>query len=158
VNFLQKIAVEKWKINSQIMVQMKTLKLLVMALGLGVAGVGAVLAATNPDEAAFEEFALQQVKAEGCKELPEVIRSRCPQFVQDNQAQIKKMLIRSTERENYVFFSIYRTNLSARSLVPELPMFLDLPAFHLETVGLFGRFHIYEAAQQKAKRDNRTSQ
>lgn len=135
---------------------MKIAKLLMIALGLGVVGVGAALALTNPDEKAFEEFALQQVKAEGCKELPEVIRSQCPQFVQDNQAQIKKMLLRSTERENYVFFSIYRTNLSARSLVPALPLFLDLPAFRLETIGLFGKFHIYEAEQQQSRRDNRT--
>jgi hypothetical protein len=122
-----------------------------MALGLGVVGVGATLAATNPDEAAFENFALEQVKAQGCKELPEIIRSQCPQFVQDNQAELKKLLGRSTQRENYYLFSLYRTNLSARSLMPELPMFLDLPAFKLETVAVFGKFYIYETKRQPAQ-------
>lgn len=130
---------------------MKIARWIAVGLGLGVVGAGAVMAATNPDEAAFEQFALEQVKAQGCQEVPEILRSQCPRFVQENQAQLKKMLGRSTERENYVLFSIYRTNLTARSLIPELPLFLDVPAFELETVAVLGRFYIYQAKQQKGR-------
>ena len=134
---------------------MKIAKLVGLALGLGVIGVGAIMAVTNPDESAFEDFALEKVKTEGCKEVPEIVRSQCPKFIQDNQTQLKAALMRNTERENYGLFSIYRTNLSVRSLVPDLPAFLDLPAFELETIALFGKFYIYEAQQQPS--DNRTS-
>ncbi len=107
------------------------------------------MALTNPDEAAFGEFALQQIKAEGCQKVPQIIREQCPQFVQDNQAQVKKLILQSTDRQNFGLFSIYRTNLSTRSIVPNLPIFLDLPAFQLETVGMFGKFYIYQAEQSR---------
>ncbi|MGG6268823.1 DUF4359 domain-containing protein [Leptolyngbya sp. AN03gr2] len=126
---------------------MKTSQLLLGVLGLGVLGLAGVMAVTNPDEAAFGEFALEQVKTQGCKEVPQIIRQQCPQFVQDNQAQVKKLIVQSTERQNYGLFSLYRTNLSTRSIVPDLPVFLDLPAFQLETVGMMGKFYIYQAEE-----------
>jgi len=126
---------------------MKTSQLFLGVLGLGVLGLAGVMAVTNPDEAAFGEFALEQVKTQGCKEVPQFIRQQCPQFVQDNQAQVKKLIAQSTERQNYGLFSLYRTNLSTRSIVPDLPVFLDLPAFQLETVGMMGRFYIYQAEE-----------
>ncbi|MBE9012281.1 DUF4359 domain-containing protein [Pseudanabaenaceae cyanobacterium LEGE 13415] len=126
---------------------MKTFQILLGVLGLGVLGVAGLMAVTNPDEAAFGEFALQQVKTQGCKEVPQMIRSQCPRFVQENQAQVKQLIAQSTERHNYGLFSLYRTNLSTRSIVPDLPIFLDLPAFQLETVGMMGKFYIYQAEE-----------
>lgn len=128
---------------------MKPSKILVGVFGLGVLGLGAVMAALNPSDAAFDEFALEQVKIHGCKEVPKLVRNQCPQFVQDNQAQVKKLIAQSTERQNYLFFSHYRTKLTARSIIPELPLFLDVPTFRLETVGIFGKFYIYESERQR---------
>ncbi|GAP94936.1 DUF4359 domain-containing protein [Leptolyngbya sp. NIES-2104] len=124
---------------------MKTSQILLGVVGLAVLGIAGLMAATNPDEAAFGEFALEQVKTQGCKEAPQIIRQQCPQFVQENQAQVKKLIAQSTERQNYGLFSLYRTNLSTRSIIPDLPVFLDVPAFQLETVGMMGRFYIYQA-------------
>lgn len=126
---------------------MKTFQLLLGGLGLGVLGLAGVMAVTNPDETAFGDFALEQVKTQGCKEVPQLIRQQCPQFVQENQAQVKKLIAQNTERQNYGLFSLYRTNLSTRSIVPDLPAFLDLPAFQLETVGMMGKFYIYQAEE-----------
>lgn len=128
---------------------MKTSHVIGLAFGLGIIGLGAVMAATNPGEAEFEKFALDQLETRGCKEVPQIVREQCPRFVRDNQAQVKKLIMKDTQRENYGLFSIYRTNLSARSIIPELPLFLDLPAFKLETVAMFGKFYIYEAQKQK---------
>lgn len=124
---------------------MKTSQILLGVMGLAVLGIAGVMVVTNPDEAAFGEFALEQVKTQGCKEVPQIIRQQCPQFVQENQAQVKKLIVQSTERQNYGLFSLYRTNLSTRSIIPDLPVFLDVPAFQLETVGMMGRFYIYQA-------------
>jgi len=126
---------------------MKTSQLLLGVLGLGVLGLAGVMAVTNPNEVAFGEFALEQVKTQGCKEVPQLIRQQCPQFVQENRAQVKKLIVQSTERQNYGLFSLYRTNLSTRSIVPDLPVFLDVPAFQLETVGMMGKFYIYQAEE-----------
>lgn len=126
---------------------MKTSQILLGVVGLSILGLATLMAVTNPDETAFGEFALEQVKSQGCKEVPQIIRSQCPRFVQDNQAQVKKLIAQSTERQNYGLFSLYRTQISTRSIVPDLPVFLDLPAFQLETVGMLGRFYIYQAEE-----------
>ncbi|MCU0549236.1 MAG: DUF4359 domain-containing protein [Leptolyngbya sp. Prado105] len=130
---------------------MKSSQILLGIVGLAVLGGAGFMALTNPDEDAFEEFAFQQVRVQGCKEVPQIIREQCPQFVQDNQEQLKKLIAQSTDRQNFGLFSIYRTHLSTRSIVPNLPIFLDLPAFQLETVGMFGKFYIYQAEQQRVK-------
>jgi hypothetical protein len=130
---------------------MKSSQILLGTVGLVMLGGAGFMMLTNPDETAFGEFALQQVKTEGCQEVPQIIRKQCPQFVQDNQAQVKKLILQSTDRQNFGLFSIYHTNLSTRSIVPNLPIFLDLPAFQLETVGMFGKFYIYQAEQKRTK-------
>ncbi|MBD1823755.1 DUF4359 domain-containing protein [Cyanobacteria bacterium FACHB-DQ100] len=127
---------------------MKTSQIVLGVLGLGVVGFAGLMVLTNPDEAAFGEFALEQVKTQGCKEAPQFIRSQCPRFVQENQAQVKRLILQSTARQNYGLFSLYSTTLSTRSIIPDLPIFLDLPAFQLETVGLMGKFYIYQAEKQ----------
>ena len=128
---------------------MKTSRIVFGGLALGVLGLAGLMAVTNPNEAAFSEFALEQVKTQGCKEAPRIIRDQCPRFVQENQAQVKKLIAQNTERRNYGVFSLYQTNLSTRSILPDLPIFLDFPAFHLETVGMVGNFYIYQAEKQR---------
>ncbi len=127
---------------------MKTSQIFLGVVGLGVLGFAGLLAVTNPDDSAFGEFALDQVKTQGCKEVPKIIREQCPRFVQENQAQVKKLIAQSTTRQNYGLFSVYHTNLSTRSIVPDLPIFLDLPAFQLETVGMLDKFYIYQTEKR----------
>jgi Domain of unknown function (DUF4359) len=126
---------------------MKISRVAAGVFGVVVLGTGVVLAMTNPKQAAFEEFALERIRVDACKELPLGLDKQCPQFVDDNRAELKKIITQNTERRDFWVFSYYETNLSVRSLVPQLSM-LPLPAYHFETVGLFGKFYLYEAKKQ----------
>jgi Domain of unknown function (DUF4359) len=128
---------------------MKASHVIAGVLGLGVLGLGAAMAATNPTDEAFETFAIAQLKTKGCEEMPSLIKSQCPSFVQDNQVAIKKLIRQHSDRKDFLVFSLYETNLSVRSIVPELPFFINAPTFHLQTVGIFGKFYIYEAEKRQ---------
>jgi hypothetical protein len=127
---------------------MKSQHAILGALGLGAAGVGILMSVMNPSEEAFSKFAIAQLKTRGCKELPQLIQSRCPNFVDENQATIEKLIVQNSDRRNYYLFSLYETNLSVRSVVPDLPFFINVPTFHLRTVGMFGQFYVYEAEKR----------
>ncbi len=128
---------------------MKASHVIAGVLGLGVLGLGTLMAVTNPGDEAFETFAIAQLKTEGCKQLPKLIKDQCPTFVQDNQTELKKLIRKNSDRNNFFIFSLYETNLSVRSIVPELPFFINAPTFHLQTVGMFGQFYIYEAEKKQ---------
>ncbi|MGV0024336.1 DUF4359 domain-containing protein [Phormidesmis priestleyi] len=126
---------------------MKMSRLVAGVFGVVVLGAGAALAMTNPKQEAFEEFALERIREDACKELPLGLDKQCPKFVDDNRAELKKIITQNTERRDFGVFSYYETNLSVRSLVPQLSM-LPLPSYHFETVGLFGKFYLYEAKKR----------
>ncbi|KAM3096826.1 DUF4359 domain-containing protein [Phormidesmis sp. 146-12] len=127
---------------------MKMSRLIAGVLGVAVLGAGVALAMTNPKQEAFEEFALERIREDACKELPLGLDKQCPKFVDDNRAELKKIITQNTERRDFGIFSYYETNLSVRSLVPQLSI-LPLPAYRFETVGLFGKFYLYEATKQR---------
>ena len=81
--------------------------------------------------------------------MPLGLASQCPKFVDDNQVEIKKVITRNTDRQDYLVFSFYQTDLSVRAIVPDLAFLPGMPTYHFETVGLFGKFYIYEAKQAK---------
>ncbi|NJR52328.1 MAG: DUF4359 domain-containing protein [Leptolyngbyaceae cyanobacterium CSU_1_3] len=123
---------------------MKMVSVVAGILGVGVL-VGVGLAVTNPEQSAFEEFAVQRIRDDACKEMPLGLAQQCPQFVDDNKVELKKIVTQSTERRDFLIFSYYETNLSVRSIIPQLSLLPGLPAYRFETVGLFGKFYIYEA-------------
>ncbi|KAM3105077.1 MULTISPECIES: DUF4359 domain-containing protein [unclassified Phormidesmis] len=123
-------------------------RLIAGVLGVAVLGAGVALAMTNPKQEAFEEFALERIREDACKELSLGLDKQCPKFVDDNRAELKKIITQNTERRDFGIFSYYETNLSVRSLVPQLSI-LPLPAYQFETVGLFGKFYLYEATKRR---------
>ena len=117
-------------------------------LGIGIAAItslGAVMAATNPSQAAYEAYATQKLVTlldrNICAEAPISfgLRNECKNMLQANRAKIQHFIAESTERRDFVFFSVYTTHLSVASF---------LPTYRVETVGAFRQFQIYETVQE----------
>ncbi|MBD0389868.1 MAG: DUF4359 domain-containing protein, partial [Nostoc sp. C3-bin3] len=53
--------------------------------------------------------------------------------------QIQEIIARTTERQNYIIFSIYRTDLKISSWIP---------SYKFETVGAFDQFYTYTAEKE----------
>jgi hypothetical protein len=134
---------------------MKGLKIFLFLLIAAIAGVGVAMAVTNPGQTAYDEFATQRlteylnesVCAKAPNLLGNVLQEQCLTLLQDNQAKITELISTNTERENFYIFSIYKTDLSAKELIPPV-LSSSVPAYHFETVGLFGKFQIYKVEKQ----------
>lgn len=103
----------------------------------------AVMALTNPSQAAYDEFAtetlaeyLEQEFCDAVKGIPEILdsllSSGCRLLLESKQPEIRQYLSNHTQRQNLVFFSLYTT---------------DLPTHRLRSIGLFHKFYIYEATK-----------
>lgn len=117
-------------------------------------GIAGVMFVTNPKQAAFETFAIEQVKTELCPKIPLGFAEQCPKAIADNQDMLQGFIGQNTKAQNFGFFTLYETNISVRELLPkEATPFLSLiplpPPYNLKTVGLFNGFIIYNAAEQK---------
>jgi Domain of unknown function (DUF4359) len=115
---------------------------------LGIVGIGALFAATNPPPSAFETFAIDQVKVELCPKVPLGLAKDCPRFVDENQPPLREWIGKNTQQQNYGLFSRYETSLSVRELVPEglRPALALMPlpgTYRLSAIGVMGRFIIY---------------
>ncbi|NJM58040.1 MAG: DUF4359 domain-containing protein [Synechococcales cyanobacterium RU_4_20] len=125
-----------------------------LGTGLLLLGAATGLILTNPGPAAYEAFAVEQargyLKTDVCpKELPFIgksLEAECHRFVESEaaQPQIQALISRGTERQNFVLFSLYRTELSAESLFPLIPSGV-IPAYEVKSVGLLRSLHIYAA-------------
>lgn len=118
---------------------------------LAVAGIAS--AATNPSQTQYEEFATETLtaylKQNLCTEAPKEfnLQKRCQELVRDNQSQLRDVIARGTEQQNFIFFSIYTTDLSPSTYLPSFAASF-LPSYHFQTVGLFQQFHIYQAERK----------
>jgi len=102
---------------------------------------GAVMVATNPTQAAYETYATHQVvtllNREVCADAPQAfgVQNECKTFVHAHQGDIQKLIADRTQQRNFVFFSVYTTDVSVGSF---------LPNYRVQTVGMFRRFYVYE--------------
>ncbi|WP_392532450.1 DUF4359 domain-containing protein [Nostoc sp. C117] len=112
----------------------------------GLAALGMTMAKTNPSQVAYEEYAVQQLasylKTDVCKKttnlIENLIRFNCAKLVDEANPQMQEIVAKTTERQNYIIFSIYRTDLKINSWIP---------AYRFETVGAFDQFYTYTAEQ-----------
>ena len=105
------------------------------------------MAVTNPSQPVYEEYAMQRLteylKKDVCTKAPKVfeklLQRNCGVLVDSSRPQIQQIVSQSTQRQNFIFFSVYRTDLSVNPL---------LPSYHIETVGAFQTFYTYTAQQR----------
>jgi hypothetical protein len=117
----------------------------VAAVGLVVLGV--TMAKTNPSQAEYEEYAMQQLtnylKSDVCKKTPKMlenlIKLDCDKLVDSASPQVRELVAATTQRQDFIIFSIYQTDLKLNSW---------LPSYTFESVGAFENFYTYSAEQQ----------
>ncbi len=113
----------------------------------GLAALGVTMAKTNPSQVEYEKYAVQRLseylKTDVCKNttniIENLIRFNCDKLVDSANPQIQEIIARTTERQNYMIFSVYRTDLKISSWIP---------SYKFETVGAFDQFYTYTAEKQ----------
>ncbi|RMF22653.1 MAG: DUF4359 domain-containing protein [Cyanobacteria bacterium J083] len=110
---------------------------------------GFILGFTNPSEERYQEYAVEQLtnylKEDGCREAAkalgdlEILNSHCQTLVETASPQFKTIIEQNTIRKNFIFLSLYQTDLS-------LPG--SLPDYRFRTLGILHNFYIYEAEKQ----------
>ncbi|HEY9872550.1 MAG TPA: DUF4359 domain-containing protein [Candidatus Obscuribacterales bacterium] len=123
--------------------------------GIALVGLGAAMALTNPSQDDYEEYAAQTLttylKENVCPKAPKFLGNslggQCSSLVDSNQSEIKQLVTKGTQQQNFILFSVYKTNLSMRGIVPFFPASV-LPSYHFETVGVFNDFYTYQAQKQ----------
>jgi hypothetical protein len=134
---------------------MKVLKIGLFSVVVAIAGIGTVMIATNPDQEAYEDYAVEQlsdqINQRLCDEAPVLLADACSSFLSENEDWMRELVSDGTQRRNLILLSVYTTDLSAgdaiNKVLPSTFSFSadNLPGYHFETVGVFQRFFTYEA-------------
>lgn len=126
---------------------MKSLRIVTYVGAAALTGIGVVMAVTNPSQPTYEVYAVQRLaeylKKEVCTKAPKdfegLLQRKCTALIDSSQPQIQQIVSARTQRQNFVFFSVYRTDLS---VVP------FIPSYHFETVGALQNFYTYTAEER----------
>ena len=108
---------------------------------------GVAMASTKPSKAEYEEYATQRLseylKEEGCSKTPDILgnflKLNCAEIVKSASPQIKQIINASTQKHDYLIFSVYHTDLKINSLIP---------SYKFETVGALDNFFTYKAKKE----------
>lgn len=101
---------------------------------------------SNPNQIAYEQYATEQLtlylKETACQqtasEVPEVLQSYCKLLVDVGRPHLQQLIAQKTQRHNFIFFSIYYTNL---------PTPFPLPNYQFETLGILQKFYLYNTEE-----------
>ena len=126
---------------------MKLLSIMTYVGVVGLAVLGVAMAKTNPSKPEYEQYAVLQLtgylKNNVCKKTPslleKLIKLNCEKMVDSANPQMREIIASNTERQNFIIFSIYRTDLKLNSWIP---------SYKLETVGAFDNFYTYNTEKQ----------
>jgi hypothetical protein len=112
---------------------------------------GLVMVVTNPSSDRYTDYAVTQIQAyqdnicpNNISILGTSVQKECKSFINNNPNQIKQVILQASDRQNLLLFSIYKTDLSASKLIPNLPSSVG-PGYRFETIGAFGYFLTYQA-------------
>jgi hypothetical protein len=105
-------------------------------------GLGGLMALTNPSRAAYESFAVDRIgdlAKDKCDSAPDglgvFIQGPCRAAIEAYKPELRPILAAATSRQNWVLFSIYRSNI----MVPIVNL-----QVRVESVGIFDRFFVYK--------------
>ena len=126
---------------------MKFLRIITYIGAAALAGLGVVMAVTNPSQAAYEEYAVQRLteslKKDACTKVPkafeDLLQRNCALLVDSSRPQMQQIIAQTTQRHNFIFFTVYRTDLAVNPFIP---------SYHFETLGVFQNFYTYAAEKQ----------
>lgn len=126
---------------------MKSLRIITYIGAAALAGLGVAMAVTNPNQPAYEEYAVQRLteylKNDVCTKAPKALENflqrNCTVLIDSSRPQIQQIVSESTQRQNFILFSIYRTDLSVNPFIP---------SYHFETMGVVENFYTYAAEKQ----------
>jgi Domain of unknown function (DUF4359) len=107
-------------------------------------GLGCIMALSNPDRSAYETYAIEQIgnlARDQCDRLPGglgiLIQGPCRGVIEAYKPQLRPILAATTTRQNWILFSIYRSDIS-------------IPAVNFngqfESIGIFNNFFIYKSS------------
>lgn len=120
------------------------------------AGIAGVLAITNPNQQAYEDFATEQLmiyaKQELCADVSQdlggFLNRSCESLVEIGRDPARQLIRQQTQQQNFGLFSIYTTDLSVNEVIPSDLIGEPLPAYHVESVGILQQFIIYRIDEQ----------
>ncbi|MFM7365211.1 MAG: DUF4359 domain-containing protein [Cuspidothrix sp.] len=126
------------------------MKPLTMLVCVGVASIGVlgvILTKTNPNQTEYEEYALDKMttylKTDVCNKTPsfweKLIKVNCEEVLKSAMPHLKDLITATTNRQDYLIFSIYRTEIKLDSVIP---------GFKFETVGALNQFYTFNAEQK----------
>lgn len=122
---------------------MKKMNAIAAITGTVLVGLGVAMAVTNPGPESYHDYASQRLmeyaQENACDRLP-IAKGSCVAAIGSVQSDIEDIIRRNTQRQNFLLWSVYKTDLS-------LPLPL-IPAYQFETVGAFGSFYTYEYKKQ----------
>lgn len=128
---------------------MRFLSIIAWIAAAGVAGLGVIMAKTNPSQSEYEDYAVEQLtgylKTHVCEKTPDFLedilktKTKCEKFLASATPQMHEVIAAKTQKQDFIIFSIYRTDLKLSSWVP---------AYDFETVGAFKHFYTYKAEKE----------
>ncbi|MDZ7961179.1 MAG: DUF4359 domain-containing protein [Aulosira sp. DedQUE10] len=126
---------------------MKSITIIAYLAAAGLAALGITMASTNPNETEYEDYAVQRLtqylKTDVCKKsqniLENLIHFNCEKTVDSFNPQMRGIIAGTTQRQDFLIFSVYRTDLKLNSVIP---------SYKFETVGAFNNFYTYSAQQR----------
>ena len=105
-------------------------------------GLTSCLALTNPGQSDYEEYASKKlvfyVKSEVCSNhrVSMFLNRYCQTLVDSSRIQLGHFLSQATQRQNFLLFSIYKTEI----FLPGI-----LPRYEVDTLGIMDKFYTYNS-------------
>ena len=126
---------------------MKPLTMIICVGAVGVTVLGAIMAKTNPNQEEYEKYAVQKLttylETDVCKKTPsfleKLIKVNCEQLLNSATPHIKELITTTPNRQDYMIFSIYRTQIKLDAWIP---------GYKFETVGALNQFYTYNAEEK----------